>query len=64
MKSGQCSVYKNSQCYEFEEEKRKFIGESFQLDTNAISNADAKLKEAVIKLFLDVFEVLAMHPSQ
>ena len=27
-------------------------------------NADAKLKEAVIKLFVDHFEVLAMHPSQ
>ena len=25
---------------------------------------DKKLKEAVIKLFLDNFEVLAMHPSQ
>ena len=31
---------------------------------NAILNADAKLKEAVIKLFLDNLEVLAMHPSQ
>ena len=31
---------------------------------NAILNAGAKLKEAVIKLFLDNFEVLAMHPSQ
>ena len=30
---------------------------------NAILNADAKLMEAVIKLFLDHFEVLAMHPS-
>ena len=27
-------------------------------------NADAKLKETVIKLFLDNFEVLATHPSQ
>ena len=27
-------------------------------------NEDAKLKEAVIKLFLDNFEVLATHPSQ
>ena len=27
-------------------------------------NPDAKLKEAVIKLFLDHFEVLATHPSQ
>ena len=31
---------------------------------DAILNADAKLKEEVIKLFLDNFEVLAMHPSQ
>ena len=54
----------NRQCYETEKEKRKFIRESFQLDTNAILNADAKLKEAVIKLFLDHFEVLATHPSQ
>ena len=38
--------------------------ESFQLDMNEILNVDAKLKEAVIKLFLDNFEVLAMHPSQ
>ena len=36
----------------------------FQLDTNKILNADAKLKGVVIKLFLDNFEVLAMHPSQ
>ena len=38
----------NRQSYETEEEKRKLIHESFQLDTNAILNADAKLKEAVI----------------
>ena len=31
---------------------------------NAILKADAKLKEAMIKLFLDNFEVLATHPSQ
>ena len=31
---------------------------------NKILNADAKLIEAVIKLFLDYFEVLATHPSQ
>ena len=54
----------NRQCYETEKEKQKFIHESFKLDTNAILNADAKLKEAVIKLFLDRFEVLATHPSQ
>ena len=55
----------NRQSYETKEEKQKFIPESFQLDdTNAILNADAKLNEAVIKLFLDNFEVLATHPSQ
>ena len=53
----------NRQCYETKE-KRTFIGESFQLDMNAILNEDAKLKEADIKLFLNHFEVLAMHPSQ
>ena len=31
---------------------------------NAILNADAKLKEAVIKLFLDNFKVLATFSSQ
>ena len=30
------------QCYETEMVKQKFIGESFQLDMNAILNADAK----------------------
>ena len=52
------------QSYETEEEKRKFIRESFQLDTNAILSTDAKLKEAVIQLFLDNFDVLATHPNQ
>ena len=47
-----------------EDEKHQFICESFQLDKNEILNADAKLKEAVIKLFLDNFKVLALHPSQ
>ena len=45
----------NRQCYETEEEKQKFIRESFKLDSNEILNADAKIKEAVIKLFLDNF---------
>ena len=43
---------------------QKLICESFQLDINAILNTDDKLKEAVIKLFSDNFEVLATHPSQ
>ena len=54
----------NRQSYETEEEKCQFICESFKLDTNEILNADANLKEAVIKLFVDDFEVLATHPSQ
>ena len=45
--------YRNRQYYKTEEEKQKFISESFQLDTNEILNKDAKLKEAVIQLFLD-----------
>ena len=52
------------QFYKTEGENRKFIRESFQLEINEILNADAKLKEEVIKLFLDNFEVLAIHPSQ
>ena len=46
---------KNRQFYKTEGEKHQFICESFQLDTNKILNADAKLKEAMIKLFLDYF---------
>ena len=42
---------------------RQFIRESFQLDMNAILNADAKSKEAVIKLFLDNFLSFS-HESQ
>ena len=36
----------------------------FVKETNEIFNADEKLKEAVIKLVLDNFKVLATHPSQ
>ena len=39
------------QFYKIEEQKQQFIRESFQLDTNQILNADAKLKEVMIKLF-------------
>ena len=45
----------NSKFYETERQKRQFICESFQLDMKEILNSDAKLKEAVIKLFLDNF---------
>ena len=41
----------NRQFYETEGEKRQFICESFQLETNKILNADANLKEAMIKFF-------------
>ena len=54
----------NRKSYETEEEKRQFIGERFQLDRNKILIADSKLKEAVNKLFLDNFKVLATHPCQ
>ena len=47
----------NRKFYETEGEKYQFIRESSQLDMNAILNADAKLKEAVITLFLFNFEV-------
>ena len=42
---------------------RKFIIDSFNLDQNKILNSDLKLKEAVIKMFLDYFPVLALHPN-
>ena len=45
----------NRQSYETETEKRKFIRESFQLDTTAILNTDAKLKKAVVKFFFIPF---------
>ena len=38
----------NRKSNETKEEKPQFIRERFQLDTNKILNADAKLKEAVI----------------
>ena len=64
LKAGSVQFIENRQFYKTEEEKRQFIRESFQLDTNAILNTDAKLKEAVIKLVLDNFEVLATYHSQ
>ena len=53
-KAGSVQSMENRQFYKNEGEKRQFIHESFQLDTNAILNADAKLKEAVVKLFKTV----------
>ena len=63
-KAGSVQSIENRQFYETEGEKHQFICSSFQLDMNAKLNTDTKLKEAVIKLFLDNFEVLAKHPSQ
>ena len=54
----------NRQSYENEEEKRKFISESFYLDTNEILSTNAKLKEPVIQLFVDNCDVLATYPNQ
>ena len=48
----------------FSKPNHQFIRESFHLNVNNILNVDEKLKEAVIKLCLDNFEVLVMHPSQ
>ena len=65
MESRQCTVYgKQTVFHKPKGERRQFIREFFQLDTNKILNADAKLKKTVIKLFLDNLEVLATHPSQ
>ena len=49
--------------YPPEESKRKFIRESFKIDENKILNRDEKLKEKVIKLFLENFSALALHPN-
>ena len=43
--------------------KRKFIRESSKIDENEMLNRDEKLKEEVIKLFLENFLALALHPN-
>ena len=58
--SGVFSATKYKSTFQTDLEKRKFIIQSFELDQNVIQNNDAELKEAVIKLFLDTFEVLAL----
>ena len=50
--------------YETKEEKCQFVRDSFKLNENKILNTDSVLKEAVIQLFVDNFEVLATHPSE
>ena len=47
----------NSIFHETEEEKRQFVSDSFKLDENEILNEDEKLKEAVIQLLINNFEV-------
>jgi len=46
-----------------EESRRKLIKDSFKIDENKILNRDAELKEEVIKLFLENFSTLALHPN-
>ena len=46
-----------------EESRRKFIKDSFKIDENEILNRDAILKEEVIKLFLENFSTLELHPN-
>jgi len=43
------------------EEKKQFIVDSFKLNKNEILNQDKELKNAVIQLFLDNFDMLALH---
>ena len=45
------------------ENKRKFIKDSFKIDENEILNREEKLKEEGIKLFLENFSTLALHPN-
>ena len=44
-KAGSVHSLGNRQTYQTQEEKRNFIRESFQLDSNKILNNDTKLKE-------------------
>ena len=46
-----------------EESRRKYIKDSFKIDENEILDRDAKLKEEVIKLFLENFSTFALHPN-
>ena len=46
-----------------EENKKKLIRESFKKDENEILNQDEKLPEEVVKMFLDNFSVLTLHPK-
>ena len=48
--------------YPTKESKRKFFHESFQIDENNVLNQDEKLKEEVVKMILDNFSALVLHP--
>ena len=55
----------NRNFYETKEEKCQLVRDCFKIDKNNESlNADKKLNEVVIKLFVDNFGVLATHLSQ
>jgi len=60
-----CAIPRKLQELDFptEESRRKFIKDSFKIDENEIFNRDAELKEDVIKLFLENFSMLALHPN-
>ena len=49
--------------YPSEESKRKFICENFKKDKNKILNWYGKLKEEVVKMVLDNFSALVLHPN-
>ena len=49
--------------YPTEESKGKFIRKSIKIDENEILHQDEKLKEEVVKMFLDNFSALALHPN-
>lgn len=41
----------------------EFVWTSFNIDNNKILNMDPKLKEVVIKKFVDNFVTLALYPN-
>ena len=49
--------------YPTEESKGKFIRKSIKIDENEILHQDEKLKEEVVKMFLDNFSALALHTN-
>ena len=47
----------NRNFYDTEVEKIQFVQDNFKLNNNKILNMDKELKEAVIQLFIDHFDV-------